>query len=1345
MAKSDTEFARTAVALKLVSQQQASECLQLFARQRKRGERVALGDVFVQQGYLTRAQVGSVVRALRQPRISHIGKYRLIAKIGQGGMGTVYKARQESLDKIVALKVLAPGLAKQKDYVERFIREAQASGQLHHPNIALGIDAGEAGGYYYFAMEFVDGESLKAVLRREGKLAERRALEIAAAMAAALGHAADHNIVHRDVKPGNILIAADGTPKLVDLGLAKEIRTDHSITQAGIPVGTPYYISPEQVRGEQQVDVRADIYALGGTLYHMVTGCVPYDGPTAAVVMTRHLNDPIPDPREHTPKLSDAVITIVRHCMAKEPDERYSTPAELREDIEAALAGKPLPHARRLRAAAGRAAQRAAERRAREAAQRRKLAIAGGIGAGVLVLAIAIVVALGSRGRHQAHGTGPGTRVATPTRPKPRTSRPRPRTGTRPKPETKTRVARKAAAVLKELMALAAEDADREGIEKRFQDFVLQYAGSKPAARAKAHLGKLKAQWKAEDDFQAAIAEHLRAHRFTAAKAAVAKPPFEHKSEKLDAMVGALARDVERAGSEYIDEQTSRGEKLIEQGSLAEARTLYRELAKLGLEDATTASQAALTRIGQLEAERRERQAQRTIAQLVAQAGKAIGAGRLDDAKALLDPAKADGNDTLAGYLTQGQRDVERIGELLEAAEAELRNRARDGTSTRIKGIGRTIDRVENGTIYVKVGRETYRVCDLQVGDIEGLGCAPAPELLPLLELYRGNLDGAKAKLDGMAGDAAAHCRQVLEWVGAIGREGEAAKLLADARKLADGKKWAEAQAAVGKLLKDYANTAFVEQHRADVHEVAGRCTMALAALRRDDETIRPFIDVSDRCGDLGKAFKSLRVVGGWVMDIDNDGRLDVALDCRGKKDPRLPVFLNRTEPGAKRLVFKDATLPCGLDTGEEPICWADLDGDGDLDVVCRGLWQARGGVRRNDKTKLSIYENLGRAARSATLFKLHPQLSLEPLLAKAPGYGGFGFGNIAVLDANGDGRADVVAQYVSGKMRTLILFLSAPGKLAYRDLSARVGFLRQDGKAFSRPDYLQVKAWPNYIVLDGDGDHFADFILNTDTGMVFRNRKGRAFTYDANSSLVYKTYVQPNNSPLVVPACADYDNDGDMDVFIPQLGRNLLYRNDGTGRFVDAMHTAGPMATDEARSLWATWADVNDDGLLDLFVCNDQERNRLYIQKANHVFVNKAEEYGCTGEKTEKTNFVAFGDVDRDGDLDMLILRESGRSQLLLNPYVTGSNRFSLSVLVRPAKGAIGAKVHLYRADGELVGMQQVCRVEGYNGQTSREAFFGVPSAGDYRVVAYLSNGARVGGRTTVDPTRRNRLLRGN
>jgi serine/threonine-protein kinase len=244
MSKRDEQFARHAIGLKLVSQEQVDECAAIAAQRRSEGQGTTLARVLVDKGYLTREQVGAVAKAMRRPRLSRIGQFRLLALIGQGGMGTVYKAKQESLDKVVAVKVLSPALARRGDYVQRFLREARSCGQLNHPNVVLGISAGEADGYYYFAMEFVDGPTVKDILRRDGKIEEKQALGLAAAVAAGLEHAAEHNLVHRDIKPGNILLAPDGAAKLADLGLAKEVRTDQSITQAAIPIGTPYYISP---------------------------------------------------------------------------------------------------------------------------------------------------------------------------------------------------------------------------------------------------------------------------------------------------------------------------------------------------------------------------------------------------------------------------------------------------------------------------------------------------------------------------------------------------------------------------------------------------------------------------------------------------------------------------------------------------------------------------------------------------------------------------------------------------------------------------------------------------------------------------------------------------------------------------------------------------------------------------------------------------------------------------------------------------------------------------------------------------------------------------------------------
>ncbi len=268
-----------------------------------------------------------------------VGGYEILSKIGQGGMAAVFEARQVATDRVVALKVLTPRLAKNEEFVARFMREAQMASRLEHPNIVRAVDVGRAGIYYYFAMEFVRGRNLGDILK-DGRMDQRRALEIARDVARALACAHEAGLVHRDVKPTNILVTADGTVKLADLGLAREtVRQNPAITQAGMALGTPFYISPEQVLGKGDLDGRCDIYSLGATLYHLLTGTVPFMGKTGAEVMSMHLTAPTPDPRSANEHLPESVAVIVRRAMARDREARYSTARMLLEDIDSALAG----------------------------------------------------------------------------------------------------------------------------------------------------------------------------------------------------------------------------------------------------------------------------------------------------------------------------------------------------------------------------------------------------------------------------------------------------------------------------------------------------------------------------------------------------------------------------------------------------------------------------------------------------------------------------------------------------------------------------------------------------------------------------------------------------------------------------------------------------------------------------------------------------------------------------------------------------------------------------------------------------------------------------------------------
>src|SRR5665213_3070209 len=259
-------------------------------------------------------------------------RYELTHLIARGGMAQVYRARDRQLDRPVALKVLFPELSVDRSFVERFRREAQAAANLSHPNIVPVFDWGEDNGTYFIVMEFVDGRALSSILRTAGPLHPDRAAEIAADVAGALAYAHRHGVVHRDVKPGNVLITEEGTIKVTDFGIARAVNTEESLTQTGAVMGTATYFSPEQAEGIG-VDPRSDIYSLGVVLFEMVTGRAPFLGDTPVAVASKHVRDIPPVPREINPSIPPTFEAIILKSMAKDPDHRYATAEELRADL----------------------------------------------------------------------------------------------------------------------------------------------------------------------------------------------------------------------------------------------------------------------------------------------------------------------------------------------------------------------------------------------------------------------------------------------------------------------------------------------------------------------------------------------------------------------------------------------------------------------------------------------------------------------------------------------------------------------------------------------------------------------------------------------------------------------------------------------------------------------------------------------------------------------------------------------------------------------------------------------------------------------------------------------------
>ena len=264
------------------------------------------------------------------------GRYRLEARIGTGGMATVYRATDETLQRQVAIKLLNREIATESDQLERFRREARAVAQLSHPHIVGVIDAGEDEGRPYIVFECVEGETLKNCIRRRGRLPIAEAVAYAIEIARALGAAHAHHIVHRDVKPQNVLIDEEGSAKVTDFGIARTLD-EEGLTADGRVLGTTDYVSPEQALGHA-VTGQSDLYSLGIVLYEMLSGEVPFKGENQVAVAMKHVRERLPDIQARRPEVSAALAAVIERATAKRPRDRYANDAELIADLEDALA-----------------------------------------------------------------------------------------------------------------------------------------------------------------------------------------------------------------------------------------------------------------------------------------------------------------------------------------------------------------------------------------------------------------------------------------------------------------------------------------------------------------------------------------------------------------------------------------------------------------------------------------------------------------------------------------------------------------------------------------------------------------------------------------------------------------------------------------------------------------------------------------------------------------------------------------------------------------------------------------------------------------------------------------------
>jgi serine/threonine-protein kinase len=270
-------------------------------------------------------------------------RYELTELVGTGGMSSVYKAHDMLLERNVALKILHEHYSEDEEFVERFKREARSVAQLSHPNIVTVIDRGEAGGRQFIVFEYIDGESLKELVVRSGRLPVARALELAREIARGLVFAHEHGLVHRDVKPQNVLLNGDGHAKVTDFGIARSLDVEHGVTQTGTILGTSSYIAPEQASG-QPVDAQTDVYSLGAVLYELLAGDVPFPGENFVSVAMKHVNEPPPNLLDMRRDVPLRVAAAVDRALEKDPDQRFPSMDAFAAELDACLAELTSPH-----------------------------------------------------------------------------------------------------------------------------------------------------------------------------------------------------------------------------------------------------------------------------------------------------------------------------------------------------------------------------------------------------------------------------------------------------------------------------------------------------------------------------------------------------------------------------------------------------------------------------------------------------------------------------------------------------------------------------------------------------------------------------------------------------------------------------------------------------------------------------------------------------------------------------------------------------------------------------------------------------------------------------------------
>ncbi len=339
ISKSEIRFAARLVHLGLVSKADMETVLKDLDRQRKRRRDSSIDDILVERGHVTQTEIPLIREEKDGSRAVRVKGFKIHELMGEGGMSRVYRASPVVRPRPMALKILHPHIARKRIQVIRFYQEANHLIQFDHSNLVHGYKVWESEGLHCFAMEYVDGVSVLDEIESGRKFEETEALSIILQAARALVYLSGEGITHRDVKPGNLLLDSQGEVKLIDLGLAQDARTGPQ-QRPGTTVGTVQYVSPEQARGAEDLDVRADIYSLGVSLYHIVVGEVPFSGETDRDILRQQIFTSLKSPRARDRRITPHLHYFIEKMMAKDRELRYQSPEELISDIEEKIQGR---------------------------------------------------------------------------------------------------------------------------------------------------------------------------------------------------------------------------------------------------------------------------------------------------------------------------------------------------------------------------------------------------------------------------------------------------------------------------------------------------------------------------------------------------------------------------------------------------------------------------------------------------------------------------------------------------------------------------------------------------------------------------------------------------------------------------------------------------------------------------------------------------------------------------------------------------------------------------------------------------------------------------------------------